>query len=323
VSARVFRNTTVAGETQAARVPSGRPARARSPHGRQPGGRSPSALFALPALVFLVVFFGAPVVLLLVASFHGVNAVENETSALTISQYVQVFTTPYFNEAFLSTLEMALEVTAICLVCGYAIAWSLVHQRRPVVRALLYAIVVSPLMTSVVVRSYGWIILLSGSGPINALLLATHVTSKPLSLLYTTQATLVSVTQVLLPFAVIPATPAIANVDENMIRAATSLGASRRAVFLQVILPQTASGVMAGGIIVFIVAMGIYVTPLLVGGVSQALLATRVYVEATTVFDLPLSAALSVMLLLMTLIVVGAVSFVFRVWERRTYGEAG
>ncbi len=279
-----------------------------------------SIVLLSPAVIFLVAFFAIPAILLLLGSFHGVDRYLNATPGWSLTQYRAVLTTPYLYSTLANTTAMAAEVTALCLVLGYPVAYSLVHTRRPLVRAFLYAVVVSPLLTSVVVRTYGWIVILQGNGLLSQLVQDAHLSSNGINLLYTYPATVIAMTHVLLPFAILPLAAAIADVDPNTIRAARALGASRLQALRDVTLPLTGQGIASGGLLTFMVAMGTYITPLLVGGASQPIAATRIYVEAMTLFNLPLASAVSMLLLAITLVVAAAWVYAARVWERHTYG---
>jgi putative spermidine/putrescine transport system permease protein len=130
----------------------------------------------------------------------------------------------------------------------------------------------------------------------------------------------VAVTHVLLPFAIIPLTTALGGLDRNLHRASQTLGAGPVRTFLQVTVPLSLPGALTGALIVFALAMGIYITPLLVGGVTQPLTGIRVYDQVTTVFDYPVAAALSFALLALTVVSTGLLAGVFRIWERRLHG---
>ena len=275
-----------------------------------------------PAIAFLIVFFVTPTALLLSSSFHDTDAYGYALPGLSLGEYRTIATTPYLANSIFATAVMALEVMALCLLLGYPVAYSLVHVRSRTLRAILYSIVVSPLLTSVVVRTYGWVVMLAANGPINELLLLTRLTPTPLKLLYTYPATVISVAHVLLPFAILPLAAAISELNPDLSKAAAVLGANRVQTFWHVTLPLSAQGILAAALLAFTVAMGTYITPVVVGGATQPLASIRVYVVALTLYNIPLSAALSVALLLITACVAAAVLWIFRIWERRTYGQA-
>ncbi len=275
-----------------------------------------------PALAFLAIFFAAPSVLLLSASFHEADSFGNPLPALSLAQYLSIFTTPYLNSSLLATAAMSLEVSVLCIVLGYPVAHSLVHAKSPTLRAILYGIVVSPLLTSVIVRTYGWVVMLAADGPINQLIVRSGLSPTPVKLLYTYPATLISVTHVLLPFSILPLAAALSQIGPELSRAAAILGATRSQIFWHITLPLSAQGVLTGALLAFTVAMGTYITPLLVGGSTQPLASIRVYVLAETLFNIPAGAALSVAMLVLTVAVSAAVIVAFRTWEVRTFGPA-
>ncbi|KAA9158052.1 ABC transporter permease [Amycolatopsis acidicola] len=276
--------------------------------------------FVLPALAFLIFLLIVPMVRMLIMSFHPVDQYGAALPGFTGAQYGRVFGESFFLEALLHSLVVALVVTALCLVLGYAAAYVLAHRRPGVVRTLLLLIVISPLLTSVVVRTYGWSVLLSGNGLVNRVLVGLGLSDQPVNLLGSTGAVIVSVTHVLLPFAIVPLTTALRNIEPNLSRASLSLGAGPARTFWRVTVPLSLPGVAAGVLIVFSLAMGIYITPMLIGGTNQPLAGIRVYDQVSSVFDYPMAAALSFVLLLLTGVCTALFGGGFRLWTRRLNG---
>ncbi|MGW4800763.1 ABC transporter permease [Nonomuraea sp. NPDC004297] len=276
--------------------------------------------YVLPLAVFLVALFLVPLVRLLRLSFSPVGPYNAALPGWTLSQYARVFTEPYFYGSLLRTAGTALLVAVLCVLLAYPAAYALARRRAGVLRTLLFVIVISPLLTSVVVRTYGWVVLLSGTGVVNKALVATGLRDQPAQLLTSYPAVVIAVTHVLLPFAIIPLTTALGGLDRNLHRASQTLGAGPVRTFLRVTVPLSLPGVVTGALIVFALAMGIYITPLLVGGVTQPLTGIRVYDQVSTVFDYPVAAALSFALLALTVVSTALLAGVFRIWERRLHG---
>ncbi|GAA2212570.1 ABC transporter permease [Nonomuraea monospora] len=277
-------------------------------------------VYVLPLAVFLAALFLVPLVRLLRLSFSPVDGFGAALPGWTLSQYGRVLTEPYFYGSLLQTAATALLVAALCVLLAYPAAYALARRRAGVLRTLLFVIVISPLLTSVVVRTYGWVVLLSGNGVVNKALIAAGLRDQPAQLLTSYPAVVVAVTHVLLPFAIIPLTTALGGMDRNLHRASQTLGAGPVRTFLRVTVPLSLPGVVTGALIVFALAMGIYITPLLVGGVTQPLTGIRVYEQVSTVFDYPVAAALSFALLALTVVSTGLLAGVFRIWERRLHG---
>ncbi|PCK23218.1 ABC transporter permease [Bacillus pumilus] len=271
----------------------------------------------LPACLFLVVFLLAPLVMMFVLSFRDVDSMMNTLQTYSFSQYIHVFTTDAYVKAIGSTVWVALKTTVVCLLMAYPAAYLLVKAPNPRLRAFFYILLVSPLLTSVVIRTFAWIVLLSQNGLINGMLLNLHVIEQPLSMLWNMNAVMIAYVQVMLPFAVLPIATSLNDMDRHLRPASMSLGAGRIRTFLHVILPLTIPGMITGAIIVFSLAAGSYITPLLVGGRMQPLLPLSIYQQVMQVYNLPLAAAMSFTLLVCVLVVVSLLSYLLKRWEAR------
>jgi putative spermidine/putrescine transport system permease protein len=282
----------------------------------------PALVLIAPAAAFLVLCLVVPVALLFGASLRPVDSYGNMAAGVTLAQYRAVLSDPYFADAFGKTVLLALEVTGLCVVLGYPAAYALATTRSRLMRVLLYTIVLSPLLTSVVVRTYGWIVVFANDGLLNQLLRAAGLVSAPLRLLYSFPAVVVAVTQVLLPYMIIPLVTSLASIDPALKKASFSLGAERVATFARVTLPLSVPGLAAGTLFVFASAMGIYATPLLIGSSMQPIVALRIYEQVLRLFDFPMGAALSYVLLLVTLALCLGLVLLFGRWERKLFGHA-
>lgn len=274
----------------------------------------------LPGLVFLSIFFFFPAVYLFYASFQAVDIYGNSTGEFTGGNYAKIWTDSYYSSSIGQTMKMALQATLVCCVMGYIAGYAIVHARSRSMRAILYAVVISPLLTSVIARSFGWIVLLSRGGVVNETLMGLGLTDAPMRMLYTEGSTIVAVAQVLMPFAVLPIVTALTSMNKDVRKAAAVLGASRARIFFSITLPLTLPGVLTGGLLVFIQAMGIYITPLVVGGPNRPLIAVRIYEQVLSFFNVPQAAALSFVLLLLTLTIAIFVGGAFRKWSYRRLG---
>jgi mannopine transport system permease protein len=212
-------------------------------------------------------------------------------------------------KVFVRTLWIAAIVTAGTLALGYPMAMAIVRSAgwRGLV---LIGCVLVPLWTSVLVRSYAWMVLLQRNGLINSVLQEIGVTDQPLRLLYTQTAVVVAMIHVLLPFMVLPIFASLRTIPKDLNRAARGLGAGWLRAFVSVTLPLSMPGVFSGCLLVFVLALGFYVTPAVVGGPQTLMIATLIGQQVTQLLDWPLAAALSTVLLVLTLVIVLA----FRRW---------
>lgn len=278
--------------------------------------RRPGAVASVVPTAFVVVAFLVPLAGLLVLSLRPTDALSNPLPGLTLQQYREVLSTPYLRDPVVESLWLAVRVSLTCAVLAYPVAWFLARSSSRVGRTVVFTIALSPLLTSEVVRSFGWRIVMAGEGPVNRTLQFLGLTDQAMPLLRSPWTVFLAVVHVLLPFAIISLTTALGSLDEDLLRASADLGASRVRTFVRVVLPLSSHGLVAGTVIVFSLAMGIYVTPLLVGGANQPLAGLRVHSEAMVSFNQPRAAALSFVLLVVTLIVCGLVTALGRIWDR-------
>ncbi|TWM27194.1 Spermidine/putrescine transport system permease protein PotB [Bacillus paralicheniformis] len=274
----------------------------------------------VPVLLFLGVFLVLPLVLLLLLSFRDVDAMMNTLDTYSFSQYVEVFSSDIYLKTIGITLWTALKTTVLCLVMAYPAAYLLVKAPTGRLRALFYILLVSPLLTSVVIRTFSWIVLLSQNGIVNEALISLKLIEKPLPLLWNMNAVILAYVQVMLPFAVLPLAGSLSEMKPDLKFASMSLGAGRLRTFFFVTLPMTVPGLLTGAMIVFSLSAGSYITPLLVGGRMQPLLPLSIYQQVMQVFHLPLAAAMSITLLAVVSVVIGILGFFQKRWEARING---
>ncbi|MGN9863609.1 ABC transporter permease [Bacillus swezeyi] len=277
-------------------------------------------LLLLPALLFLGVFLVFPFVLLLILSFRDVDGMMNTLDTYSFSHYIEVFTSGVYLNTIETTLWTALQTTVLCLVLAYPAAYLLVKAPTSKWRALFYILLVSPLLTSVVIRTFSWIVLLSQNGMVNEALLSMKLIEKPLPLLWNMNAVIIAYVQVMLPFAVLPLAGALSEINPSLKYASMSLGAGRVRTFFCVTLPLTIPGMITGAMIVFSLAAGSYITPLLVGGRMQPLLPLSIYQQVMQVFHLPLAAAMSFTLLAAVCVIITILGLILKRWEARMSG---
>lgn len=252
-----------------------------------------SLLLVAPLLLLLGAGFLYPVGRLLAGSLLDPD--------LTLRHYARLFEEPLYLTILWRTLAIAFVTTAGAFVLGYPVAWAMARLGGRAAM-LVGACVLIPLWTSILVRSYAWIVLLQRHGVVNTLLVGSGLIDAPLRLIYTETAVVVAMIHVLLPFMILPVYGALRSIPDELPKAALNLGAGPVTVFLTVTLPLSLPGVFAGTLMTFILALGFYVTPALLGGPSTLMMATLIGQQATELLDWPFAGALSAVLLGTTLV---------------------
>jgi ABC-type spermidine/putrescine transport system permease subunit I len=265
------------------------PRTARRASRADPTGVRPGLLLFIPCLA-AIVFLLLPLVAL------ALRAISEQG----LDGFVDVFENRTFVEAFKRTLLLSAAVTAICSVVGTAYAVAIVASPRRLGYALL-AVLLSAFWISLLVRTFGWILLFQPNGALDQWVQALGLTDGSLELLQTTQAMYPAMIHVLLPFFVLPVYAACRRLDPELLRAGQSLGAKPLAVLRHVVLPQLRPAILAAASLVFILSLAFYVTPLLIGGPSELTVATLIDREFNEQFDLGSAATMGLVLLVIVL----------------------
>jgi ABC-type spermidine/putrescine transport system permease subunit I len=218
--------------------------------------RAAPVLLTAPLVLFMLTFYASPVLSMLLRSVAD--------PAWTLSNYAALPGDTVFLKVFANTLYTALIVTGATLVLGYPVALALV--RAPRWAPVILVLVLLPFWTSVLVRSYAWMVLTGRHGILNEALLAAGMLDRPLRILNTPLATQIAMTHILLPYMVLPIANTLRQIDPSLARAAAGLGATPWQAFRQIVLPLSMPGVAAGLLLVFVLALGFYITPAMVGG---------------------------------------------------------
>ncbi|NSZ77061.1 ABC transporter permease [Agrobacterium tumefaciens] len=250
-------------------------------------------LLLLPAALMLLTGFVYPLARLVALSVPD----------MSLELYIRIFREPLYLKVLFSTTAVALAVMCCCLLLGFPVAYAMVRLKHPWA-LILTGCVLIPLWTSVLVRSYAWIVLLQRTGIINQALLSSKLIDEPLRMIYTQGAVIVAMTHVLLPFMIMPIFAALRAIPPEYVQAAMNLGSTRLHAFRAIIVPLSLPGIFAGCVISFVLALGFYVTPALVGGAGSLMMATLIGQQTTVLLDWPFAAALSTSLLVVTLAVV-------------------
>ncbi|MCC5984525.1 MAG: ABC transporter permease [Rhodobacteraceae bacterium] len=250
------------------------------------------AWLVLPAVLLLAAFFLWPVGELVARSFRD--------PAGAWVHYQRIWEVPAYLRILNRTLVISAMTTVICVVLAYPLAYRLVTA-SPMGRAVILVCVLIPFWTNLLVRSYGWIIMLNPQGVINSALMGLGLIDEPLRLVYNTTGVLIGMSQIMLPFMILPIAAVMARLDPKVTHAARSLGATPVQAFFKVYLPLTMPGVMAGSVLVFTISLGFFVIPALLGGSREILLAQLIEFNINQVLNWGLAAALSTVLLIATL----------------------
>lgn len=261
--------------------------------------RSITVLVALaPALVLLGALFLLP--LLQLASLSVTDSFPNPTETFTLANYIEAFTRAYHLESLGTSLWLS-TVTMVCAaVLGYPLAYYLVHSDSRAKSFILMAIL-SPLLISIVVRSIGWLILLGQEGLVNGLLQFVGIVDEPVQLLYTFGAVVIGEINILMPFMVLSLTTSLGQIPASLHEGAQVMGAGPVRRFFRITLPLSAPGLISGCMLVFILTMGSYITPQMLGGGKVKVITTDIYSRMMVDFNWPLGAALAIVTLAFTL----------------------
>jgi putative spermidine/putrescine transport system permease protein len=252
----------------------------------------------LPSVLLVLGLFLYPMIGFLRFSFDIYRQGEL-VRGFTLAAYREFLRSSYDWLNVLTSIKLALAVTIATIVVGYPVAYAIMTIRSPAGRRWALIAIISPLVVSVVVRAYGWQILLTRQGAVNFLLLHLHITRQPLALINNFTGVVIATVHVLLPFMVFPILTALGQVETTLKEAAADLGASRWVTFSRVTWPLTRHGLAAGAQLVFPLALSAYVTPQLLGGGRVLVLSTLIY-QSTVNVDWPTATVASIVLMILT-----------------------
>ncbi|UVH57059.1 ABC transporter permease [Variovorax paradoxus] len=254
-----------------------------------------------PALLLFTALLLVPLALTAVLSFNVYDpATGPKSGEFTLAHYALVFSDSYYLGIFWRTFWVSALVTLICVLVGAPEAYVLSRMRNPW-RSVLLLVVLAPLLVSVVVRAFGWSMLLGPEGAVNGLLSLLGI--GPVKILYTSTAVVIALVHVMLPFMVIPVWTSLQKLDPGVENAALSLNATPFTTLRRIVLPQVMPGILSGSLIVFGLAASSFAIPGLLGGRRLKMVATIVYDEYLSELNWPLGAAVALVLLVANLVV--------------------
>jgi spermidine/putrescine transport system permease protein len=261
--------------------------------------RAYKAIVSLPPLLWVTLFLLIPYALMFAHSFWLVRD-GMILHRWNLQNYAKIFQNPVYLEVLFRSMRIAASVTLLSLVLGYPLAYYMSFQAG-VRKDLLYQLVIVPLWVSYLVRGYAWKTILGSQGILNGFLQYLHITNDPVSFfLYSPFAVILMLTHIYTPFVFLPLYASLEHIPRNLIEASQDLGASPRKTFLRVILPLSLPGLLAGSTFAFVLTLGDFLAPLLVGGPSSIMIANIVQSLFGTAYDWPLGSAISFCILLIT-----------------------
>jgi spermidine/putrescine transport system permease protein len=261
--------------------------------------RAYKSIVSLPPLFWVGLFLLLPYALMFAHSFWLVRD-GFLVHQWNLQNYHKLFANPLYVQVLLRTMRIAGSVTLLSLILGYPLAYYLSFHAGAH-KDLLYQLVIVPLWVSYLVRGYAWKTILGSDGVLNGFLQYLHLTHAPVSfLLYSPFAVILMLTHIYTPFVFLPIYAALEHIPRPLVEASQDLGASQSATFLRVILPLSTPGLLAGATFAFVLSLGDFLAPLLVGGPSGTMIANIVQSLFGAAYDWPLGAAVSVCILLIT-----------------------
>jgi putative spermidine/putrescine transport system permease protein/spermidine/putrescine transport system permease protein len=287
----------------------------RGPHDAGPNARGlrrdalaeRAALFGLsmPALLLVTVTMIVPIAWLFWLSFLG------DDGGFSLANYRRLVEQPSYGRIFRATFEISALATAICVLLGYPLAYALSQLPRRLANLCMIGVLM-PFWTSILVRTYAWLVLLQSRGIINDWGIKLGLWDRPLPLVYNLGGTLIGMVHIMLPFLVLPVYGSMRAIDRDYMKAAANLGAGPVRAFWQVFFPLSLPGLFAGALIVFILCLGFYVTPAILGGGKVIMVANRVATDIEMFFNWGAASALGVVLLAVTMAILYAASRLVR-----------
>ncbi|MCV9938199.1 ABC transporter permease [Boseaceae bacterium BT-24-1] len=256
------------------------------------GQRRTSLLLALPALSLLIVFFALPVLALLLRSVLE--------PAPGFSNYVTLLGSSTYSRILVNTFTVSAVVTVVTLLIGFPTAWALALM-PPIWSRLVFGVLLLSMWTNLLTRTYAWMVLLQRTGVINRTLIDLGIIDQPLPLVNNLTGVTIGMTYIMLPFVILPLYGVIRRIDPAILQAAALCGATRAQAFRRVLLPLVMPGIAVGGLMVFVMSLGYFVTPALLGGTANMMLAELIAQFVQSLVNWGMGGAAALVLLSVTL----------------------
>ncbi|GGO54531.1 spermidine/putrescine transport system permease protein [Roseovarius pacificus] len=258
-----------------------------------------------PALTAVALLLFVPLLFIMIYSFWLRTATGADQVGFFLDNWQEALTDAFYRDILLNTLKIAAITTVVCAVMGYPAAYFIARSKGN--KGILLLLLMLPFWISYIIRTMSWINILGVSGAFNSALMALGIVSEPIQMLYNETTVILGLVHFLLPFMVLNVFVSLDGIDTNLEDAANSLGATRWQAFMQVTLPLSLPGLAAGGLLCFVLGAGTYITPLVLGGPTDAMFANLVFEAIITQLNWPLGSALSLMLL----VVLGALVLIY------------
>ena len=259
---------------------------------------------SMPAVLAILIVVFLPIFWLSSLSFY------NAAGELSTENYARIFESALYRRTFVVTFQISIAVTVICILLGYPLCY-LLTKVKDRTAAILMIFVLVPFWTSVLVRTYAWLVLLQRNGIINSSLMSLGIIEEPLQLAHNLTGSIIGMVHIMLPFLILPLYATMRNIDTDLVRAAVGLGSSPLGAFWRVFFPMSLPGLFAGIVLVFILSLGFFVTPALLGGGRVQMLAQRIESTITIYSNWGAASALGVVLLLLALVMIWLMNRVF------------
>lgn len=272
-------------------------------------------LVGFPAFI-LVVFFLIPFGMLIVSSFYINTPGAFYEPGFTVENYVRFFSSTFYLQKMWFTIQISLITAAICLFLGYPTAYYLARMRSNTKRNLYMMIIIGTLWVTYIVRAYAWRIVLAGVGPISQLLVSIGILNKPQSFAPGYWAIVIGLVYVFLPFMILSLYNSISNIKKELEEASATLGARDIETFYRVLIPLSKNGIISGLLLVFVLSLGVYVTSSILGNPSEWTLAIFIGDTITEQMNIPLGAAISIVLITL---VVGSLGLMAKLTRGRNH----
>jgi len=235
-----------------------------------------------------------------------------DENGFTMKYLSQVFTQKIYLQVIFLTLKIALLVTLSCLVLSYPISYFIVKLKSPKLKKVILQLIMIPFWISLLVRSFSWIVILQDQGVINSILKSLGLINKPIPLLFNTTGVLIGMTHVLLPYMILNVYSTMEGIDRNLVQVAQGMGAKPTRAFWEMFFPLSVPGILSGSMLVFILALGYFITPSLLGGAKDMTISMLIQNNISNTLNWSLASALALVLFLITLLLLGGLLFLMR-----------
>jgi putative spermidine/putrescine transport system permease protein len=250
----------------------------------------------LPGTIFLIIVFIFPLSTMVKMSLNEKSSIGEISNDYSLTNYKKVLSDVYYLKIFFNTFLIGFVVTFLTILFSFPLAYKYVHSEGRMKEIYLF-IILGPLLITMVVRVYGWMVILGSNGLINNALLFLGIIENPIKLMYNVTGVIIGLTHVLLPFMAISIATSMQNIDENLYEAAEILGSSGLNSFFKITLPLCKPGIIAGSMLVFSLAVSVFVTPIMLGGSGLRSLVVLIYTHGLVLINWPLAATLATLLI--------------------------